>query len=376
MKAFASWLIPTILGLAMFGSVGFADEGSVSTSDLDARLDKALVETINMGATVYNRGDAAGCYWLYRGALGTTTPFLAHRGELQNSVMRGVAVADTLGTYDQRAVALRAVIDEIRTKIATAASKPLWVRLGGEPAVKAVVHDFVVKAAGDPEVDFLRGGKYSLDAAGLAHLEQTLVELVSAVAGGPLKYTGRAMKPVHAEMGITEQQFGALASDLIAVLRAYNVPKKDIDELVGLIATTKKDIVEGPKTIDPTSLWSRLGGEPAVKAVVHDFVAKAAADPKVDFTRGGKYPIDAAGVAHLEELLVQQISSVSGGPLKYSGKAMKPTHAGMGITEEQFGALANDLVEILNAYNVPKKEIDELVGIIATTKKDIVEDPK
>ena len=35
--------------------------------------------------------------------------------------------------------------------------------------------------------------------------------------------------------------------DLIAVLKSYNVPQKEIDELVGIIATTKKDIVEAPK---------------------------------------------------------------------------------------------------------------------------------
>src|SRR5205823_3339376 len=84
------------------------------------------------------------------------------------------------------------------------------------------------------------------------------------------------------------------------------------------------------------SLWDRLGGEPAVKAVVHDFVGRAATDPKVDFFRGGKYTLDAAGVANLEKLLVEFISSATGGPLKYTGRPMKPLHKGMGITEAQF----------------------------------------
>jgi truncated hemoglobin YjbI len=376
MNRFVSRSIPALFAMAMFASVGLADEGSVATSDLDSRIDKALLETINIGVPVYNRGDAAGCYWLYRGSLGTITPFLAHRPELQSSVMKGIATADTMGRYDQRATALRAVLDDVRAKVTTAAPKPLWTRLGGEPAVKAVIHDFVQKAASDPKVDFTRGGKFPIDAAGVAHLEELLVQLVSAVTGGPLKYTGRDMKSSHAGMGITDAQFTALAVDLIEVLQSYNVQKKEIDELVGIIATTKKDIVEAPKPVDPNSLWVRLGGEPAVKAVVHDFVGKAANDPKVDFTRGGKYPLDAAGVVHLEELLVQLISAVTGGPLKYTGRDMKSSHAGMAITDTQFGALATDLIEVLQSYNVKKKEIDELVGIIATTKKDIVEAPK
>jgi truncated hemoglobin YjbI len=376
MKRFMSWSIPTVFALAAFASVGLADEGSVATSDLDARVDKALLDTINLGVPVYNRGDSAGCYWLYRGSLGTITPFLAHRPELQSSVVKGIANADTMPRYDLRATALRAVLDDVRTKVTTAAPKPLWARLGGEAAVKLVVHDFVLKAASDPKVDFTRGGKYALDAAGVAHIEQTLVELVSATTGGPLKYTGKAMKPVHAGMGITDEQFTALAVDLIEVLKSYNVPKKEIDELIGIIATTKKDIVEAPKPADTNSLWTRLGGEPAVKAVVHDFVGKAASDPKVDFFRGGKYSLDAAGVAKLEQLLVELVSAVSGGPLKYSGRDMKISHAGMGITDAQFGAIAGDLIEVLKTYNVKQKEIDELIGIIATTKKDIVEPPK
>ena len=37
------------------------------------------------------------------------------------------------------------------------------------------------------------------------------------------------------------------------------------------------------------SLWNRLGGEANVKRVVDDFVALAAADPKVNFFRAGAF---------------------------------------------------------------------------------------
>src|SRR5207249_4059484 len=102
-------------------------------------------------------------------------------------------------------------LDRVRSLVqaspASLSVKPLWARLGGEPAVKAVVHDFVALAAGDPQVDFTRGGRYPLDAAGVANLEKLLVELISAVTGGPLKYEGRAMKTVHRGMAITNAQF-------------------------------------------------------------------------------------------------------------------------------------------------------------------------
>ncbi len=375
----ASWCFSAVLALVTMASAGRADEAPMTTGDLDARVDQALFQTINKGVQVFNAGDAAGCYRIYQGSLTAIVPFLAHRPDIQGSVKKALASAETTGSYDQKAFALRTVLDEVRVKVTT---RPLWARLGGEPAVKAVVHDFVARAATDPNVDFTRGGKYPLDAAGVAHLEELLVQLISATTGGPLKYTGKDMKSSHAGMGITNAQFDALAGDLIAVLKSYKVPQGEINELVGIIAGTRKDIVEvpaaapAPRAVDPKSLWARLGGTPAVKAVVHDFVAKAAGDPNVDFTRGGKYPIDAAGVAHLEELLVQFVSSATGGPFAYTGKDMKTSHEGMAITDAQFNAIAGDLIDVLKMYKVPQKEIDELVGIVGSTRKDIVEAPK
>ena len=261
--------------------------------------------------------------------------------------------------------------------------KVLWERLGGEPAVRAVVHDFVIAAATNPKVNFFRDGKFKLNGDDVKKLEQLLVELVSAVSGGPLKYTGRSMKDSHKGMKITEAEFGAIAGDLIATLKKFKVPQKEIDELVGIIATTKDDIVEKeepkkelPKKEPPVkekALWDRLGGEKAVAAVVHDFVIAAATNQKVNFFRDGKFKFTEKDVEKLESQLVELISAVSGGPLKYTGRSMKDSHKGMKITEEEFNAMAGDLIDTLKKYKVPQKEIDELVGIVASTKDDIVE---
>jgi hemoglobin len=124
------------------------------------------------------------------------------------------------------------------------------------------------------------------------------------------------------------------------------------------------------------SLYERLGGEAAITAVVDDFVGRAAANPKVNFTRKGtsaEWNPSAENVARLKKHLVQFISMATGGPNKYEGRAMKPTHAGMGITEAEFRALAGDLIASLDKFKVPQKEKDELITIVASTKKDIVE---
>ncbi len=371
---------------AMAGTAARGQEASDAKAR-DARTDQAVFKTINLGVQLYNTGDHYGCYRLYQGQVFGLAATTADHASLATVLEDGLKRAEAQGRWDLRATALRETLDQVHA-VLSGKPKPLWDRLGGEPAVKAVVHDFVALAATDPKVDFFRGGKYTVDAAGVANLEKLLVELISAVSGGPLKYTGRDMKSSHAGMAITNAQFDALAGDLIAVLKKYKVPQKEMDELVGAVASTRKDIVEAGRPTPPApsmpvastgvSLYQRLGGAPAIKAVVDDFVARAATDPKVNFTRKGtptEWPATPENVAHLKNGLVQLITQTTGGPGKYEGQAMKPLHAGMGITTAEFNAMAGDLKATLDKFRVPAKEQQELFAIIGSTKADIVEKP-
>ena len=128
---------------------------------------------------------------------------------------------------------------------------------------------------------------------------------------------------------------------------------------------------------DPSgkSLYARLGGEPAITAVVDDFVNNAAKDPKVNFTRKGhpnQWEATPENVRVLKRRLVEFIGSATGGPQEYTGKDMVSAHKGMEITDAEFDALAGHLVNSLNKFNVPQKEQDELVGIVADTRGAIV----
>lgn len=121
------------------------------------------------------------------------------------------------------------------------------------------------------------------------------------------------------------------------------------------------------------SLYDRLGGEAAIRAVVDDFVAVAGSNPKVNFSRSGQYQMSDAKLLQLKAALVAFLSQAFGGPAKYAGKSMKEAHAGMRITPAEFDALAADLKAVLEKHKVAKAEIDEVMKVAASTAPDIVE---
>ena len=117
----------------------------------------------------------------------------------------------------------------------------------------------------------------------------------------------------------------------------------------------------------PKSLYERLGGAAAIKAVVDEFVANVGADERIN-----KYFAN-ADLERLKGHLVNQIGQASGGPEVYTGRDMKTAHAGMGIDEAAFDALVEDLVKALDKFSVPEQEKNELLGLLGPMKSDIVE---
>ena len=114
------------------------------------------------------------------------------------------------------------------------------------------------------------------------------------------------------------------------------------------------------------SLYERLGGNAAIKAVVDDFTANVGADARINgyFAK--------ADMTRVKAKLVEQIGMATGGPEKYTGRPMKEVHKGMGITDANFTALVEDLVKTLNKFKVPAKEQMELLTILGSLKGDIV----
>lgn len=118
------------------------------------------------------------------------------------------------------------------------------------------------------------------------------------------------------------------------------------------------------------SLYERLGGYNAIAAVTDDFVGRLVTDPQLARFFTG-HSIDSK--KRIRQHVVNQLCAATGGPCIYTGRDMKTTHAGLGITEAEWNAAGKHLVATLDKFKVPQKEKDELLAIVATLKKDIVE---
>jgi hemoglobin len=115
------------------------------------------------------------------------------------------------------------------------------------------------------------------------------------------------------------------------------------------------------------SLYERLGGLEAITSVVDSFVARCADDIRIN----GKF--ERTDVPRLKKMLVDQICEATGGPCSYSGRDMRRTHDGMAVTAGEFDALVEDLVLTLGEFDVPRPEQQDLLGLLAPMRGDIVE---
>jgi len=120
------------------------------------------------------------------------------------------------------------------------------------------------------------------------------------------------------------------------------------------------------------SLYKRLGGYDAIAAVSDDFVPRLIADKQV-----GRFLVGLSenSKGRLRQMFVEFVCAGTGGPCIYTGRDMKTSHKGMGITASDWDISVKHLVATLEKFKVPEKEKTELLAIVSSLKGDIVEKP-
>lgn len=122
----------------------------------------------------------------------------------------------------------------------------------------------------------------------------------------------------------------------------------------------------------PKPLYDRLGGVYSIATVVDDFIERLLVNHTLNANPAINQARSHVPKAGLKFHVTALVCEVTGGPCKYTGRAMKESHEQLNITEGQWQAMVNDFRNTLDKFKVPAKEQEELITIVGSTKQDIV----
>ena len=114
----------------------------------------------------------------------------------------------------------------------------LYDRLGGEPAVGAVVNEFYDRVLDDESV------AHHFDDVDMSDQRSHQTKFLSAVTGGPIQYEGDDMETAHEGLEITDAEFDAIAAHLDDALREFDIADPDREAVMEAIEGFREDIVE------------------------------------------------------------------------------------------------------------------------------------
>ena len=117
------------------------------------------------------------------------------------------------------------------------------------------------------------------------------------------------------------------------------------------------------------SLYQRLGGYDVIAAIIDDFFARMREDSK--FARFSVRSLDSRNRSR--QLFVDQICALAGGPCIYIGRDMKASHAGLGITEDEWESSLRHTMTALQKNGIAEPEQQEFLALFTQYKADIVE---
>lgn len=115
-----------------------------------------------------------------------------------------------------------------------------YERIGGEWALRAIIHDFVEAMVADPMIGFF------FDDVDLHRLRDKEFEMTAKFLGAELKYTGKGMRRAHQSRPIFGGHFDRRRQLLLETLRAHDVPPEIQTALMGHVDGLRAMILSAP----------------------------------------------------------------------------------------------------------------------------------
>ena len=120
------------------------------------------------------------------------------------------------------------------------------------------------------------------------------------------------------------------------------------------------------------TLYERMGGYDVMSAIVEDFLGRLQADESFKRFGGGR---SKDSLDRTKQLIKDQFCAYTDGPCAYTGRDMKTSHEGLGVTDAEWESMMQKLHATLEKFNIGETEKKEFVALIEKDRKDIVEKP-
>ncbi len=117
------------------------------------------------------------------------------------------------------------------------------------------------------------------------------------------------------------------------------------------------------------SAFDRIGGEPALLAIIDEFVDRMFDDVMIGFF------FRRASRERIKEMEYQHAAEHLGGPVRYGGRPLREAHAPHRIMGGQFARRAKILSDVLGAHGVPEDVREEWLAHVESLRDDITGDP-
>lgn len=143
-----------------------------------------------------------------------------------------------IATARAQVAELKKMFDESApARAARQKAKPLYDRLGGREAIRAVVENIVQLHFTEPLTAPLCKGVDQQKFVG------HVVDWLCQAAGGPATYKGRDMVNAHAHLHMTDVHFMAAGEQIMRSLKKFNVPDPEIQEVMCAIIAHHDDVI-------------------------------------------------------------------------------------------------------------------------------------
>ncbi len=110
---------------------------------------------------------------------------------------------------------------------------------------------------------------------------------------------------------------------------------------------------------DQPTLFESLGGARGVQEAVHEMYRRVLDDEELA-------PFfENVSIERIKRMQIEFVSSMTDGPVRYSGAELNAVHRGRGIKRHHFSKFCGHMADALEARGVDARTIDQVLGRLA-----------